>query len=223
MDDLRDWLLRMSADVLAREGGADAAHDVDHVARTMALAERLRAHEGGDPYVIWAAVALHDVGQERERRHGGDHAEIGAAMAGEILTGTRFPRRAVPAVQRAIREHRTTGTAPPDALEARILYDADKLDSLGAVGVARLYCITGLRGQKVYAPPPDDVPRPVPGALLRELRRDPGYSSSIEFDLLFDAFPDRLTTPTGRRLARERYAYMSSFFSRLRLEVEGQL
>ncbi len=223
MLDLRDWLLRLAADALAREGSVDAAHDIDHIARTMALAETLHAREGGDLPTILAAVALHDLGQERERRDGGDHALIGAAMAAELLTGTRFPHAVIPAVQRAIREHRTTGAIRPQSIEGRIVYDADKLDSLGAVGVARLYCITGLLGQRVYARTPDDLPRPTDPAVVRQLRKSRDYSSSIEFELLLADLPDQLLTPTGRALARERHDYMRAFFTRLQQEVEGVL
>jgi len=219
---LRDWLLRLAAETLTQEGSIDAAHDVDHVARTMALAETLQAREGGDLPTILAAVALHDIGQERERRDGGDHAAIGADMAAGLLRGTRFPEAAIPGVQQAIREHRTTGASKPQTLEGRIVYDADKLDSLGAVGIARLYCITGLLGQKVYAPTPD-VRHPVDPTVIRELRKGRDYSSSIEFDLLLADLPEHLLTDTGRALARERHDYMRDFFDRLQREVEGRL
>lgn len=219
---LRNWLLELTANALVQEKSLDAAHDVDHVARTMALAERIHAHEGGDLPTILAAVALHDIGQERERRDGGDHAVISAEMAAGLLTDTRFPQYAIPAVQQAIREHRTTGASKPKSLEGRIVYDADKLDSLGAVGIARLYCITGLLGQKVYAPVPD-VQHPVAPEVLKKLRKSREYSSSVEFRLLLEDLPDQLLTDSGRALARERHDFMASFFDRLQQEVEGRL
>jgi uncharacterized protein len=208
---------------MACEGSEDAAHDYDHLLRAMALADTIQAHEGGDQATIWAAVALHDIGQTRERRDGGDHAQIGAAMAAELLTNTIFPQESIPAVQQAIRDHRMTGGTIPQSLEGRILYDADKLDSLGAVGIARLYCITGHYNQKVYTPLPSDITQPVDPLLVRQLRRRPDYSPSVEFNLLFGDLPNRMMTPTGRELALERYAYMKGFFTRLRKEVEGEL
>ena len=208
---------------MEREGGQDAAHDYDHIVRVMALAETIQAREGGDLPTIWAAVALHDIGQERERRYGGDHARIGAEMAADLLTGTQFPQEAIPIVQQAIRDHRMTGSAVPQSLEGRILYDADKIDSLGATGIGRLYCITGRYNQKVYAPVPAEVVEPVDPLLVRHLRRRPDYSPSIEFRLLFGNLPERMTTETGRELAGERYEYMAGFFTRLEFEVEGKL
>lgn len=222
MDDQRQWLLELAGDLLDREGGADTAHDIDHIARTMGIAETIHRREGGHLPTILAAVALHDVGQARERREGGDHAAIGAAMARDCLTGTRFPEDAIPAVQQAIREHRMTGEVTPQSLEARIVYDADKLDCLGAIGVARLFCMTGMLGQKVYTPTPA-VPRPVSSTDLREMRKSREFSPGVEFDLLLADMPERLLTATGRELANERHAYMREFFDRLRREVEGEL
>ena len=208
---------------MLREGAEDAAHDFDHLQRTMALADTIQSQEGGDLPTIWAAVALHDSGQARERRHGGDHALIGAELAGDLLTQTQFPQSAIPAVQQAIREHRMTGNSVPQTLEGRILYDADKIDCLGAIGIGRLYCITGRYNQKIYSPVPDDIIEPLDPLLVRQLRRRPDYSPSIEFQLLFSNLPERMTTGKGKALAQERYDYMAEFFIRLRKEVEGTL
>ncbi|HKV58733.1 MAG TPA: HD domain-containing protein [Ktedonobacteraceae bacterium] len=223
MRELRHWLLELAEETMEREGSEDAAHDLDHLVRTMALADTIQAREGGDLPIIWAAVALHDIGQARELRHGGDHALIGAELAAELLTGTQFLRSSIPSVQEAIREHRMTGGVIPKTIEGRILYDADKIDCLGAIGVARLYIITGRYNQKVYSPVPDEIVEPVDPALVRQLRRRPDYSPSIEFQLLFGNLPDRMTTTTGRELAHERFAFMEEFFLRLRKEVEGEL
>ena len=81
---------------MEREGSEDAAHDFDHLIRVMALADTIAAREGGDLPTIWAAVALHDIGQARELRQGGDHALIGAEMALELLrtpASRRHPSR----------------------------------------------------------------------------------------------------------------------------------
>ena len=208
---------------MADEGSEDAAHDYDHLVRVIALADKIQASEGGDLSTIWAAVALHDIGQERERRHGGDHASIGAELAAQLLKDTPFPQDSIPAVQQAIREHRITGGVTPQTLEGRILYDADKIDCLGAIGIGRLYCITGRYNQKVYAPIPDDIVEPIVPHMIRNLRRRPDYSPSIEFQLLFADLPERMTTKTGQEMARERFLYMQEFFNRLRQEVEGEL
>ncbi|MEO8973016.1 MAG: HD domain-containing protein, partial [Ktedonobacteraceae bacterium] len=182
--ELRSWLLKLAQEAMRREGSADAAHDYDHLVRVMALADTIQAHEGGHLPTIQAAVAFHDIGQERERQHGSDHALIGADMAAGILTGTQFPQEAITRVQQAIRDHRMTGKNIPQSLEGRILYDADKIDCLGAIGIGRLYLITGRRNQKVYSPLPADIVEPVDPEVVRTLRNRPDYSPSIEFQLL---------------------------------------
>lgn len=208
---------------MAREENEDAAHDFDHLERVMAIVDTISAQEGGDLPIIWAAVAFHDIGQERERRYGGDHAFIGADLAAELLSNTSFPQASIPAVQQAIREHRMTGGVAPQTLEGRILYDADKIDGLGAIGIGRLYMITGRYNQKVYTPVSDDIVEPVDPLLVRQLRRRLDYSPSIEFQLLFGNLPERMMTRTGREIARERFAFMQEFFTRLRKEAEGKL
>ena len=115
------WLLELARQFMSDEGSEDAAHDYDHLVRVIALAEKIQASEGGDLPTIWADVALHDIGQERERSHGGDHALIGAALAAELLKDTPFPQQYIPAVQQAIQEHRMTGGVIPQTLEGRIL------------------------------------------------------------------------------------------------------
>jgi uncharacterized protein len=221
--ELKNWLLQLAHETMEREGCGDASHDYDHILRVIALAETIQAREGGDLPTIWAAVAFHDLGQERERRHGGDHAQIGADMAFEQLTGTRFPQDLLPAVQQAIRDHRMTGGKVPQTLEGRILYDADKIDCLGAIGIGRLFCVTGRYNQKIYSSLPPEIKEPVDALTVRQLRRRPDYSPGIEFQLLFGDLPERMTTEAGKELARERYSYMRAFFVRLRLEVEGEL
>jgi uncharacterized protein len=221
MKELRSWLLQRAQAALAQEEPGDAAHDYDHIVRVLALAETLQKQEGGDLPTIWAAVVFHDIGQERERRDGGDHALIGAEMAGDLLTDSPFPQHSIPTVQQAIQDHRMTGGIIPHSLEGRILYDADKIDCLGAIGIGRLYCITGRYNQKIYTPVPDDISEPIDPLVVRKLRRRPDYSPSIEFQLLFGNLPERMTTKTGRELAQERYDYMADFFQRLRSEVAG--
>src|SRR5437763_14398032 len=102
------WLLELAMRFMSDEGSEDAAHDYDHLVRVIALADKIQASEGGDLPTIWAAVALHDIGHERERRNGDDHALIGASLAAELLKDTPFPQQAIPSVQQPIREHRMT-------------------------------------------------------------------------------------------------------------------
>ncbi len=127
--------------------GDDAAHDFEHVLRVLRLAERIGRAEGADMEVLRAAVLLHDVARVAEDQGGPCHAEAGAQRARQILAD--HPRVKVEAVAEAIAAHRFRGSHLPETLEAKVLYDADKLDAIGAIGVARAYAIAGRHGQRM--------------------------------------------------------------------------
>ena len=193
--------------------GADAAHDFDHVLRVLALAERIGRAEGADMEVLRAAVLLHDVARAEEERTGVCHAKAGAQRAREILAG--HPPRKVEAVAEAIAAHRFRDEVTPRSLEAKVLYDADKLDSIGAIGVARAYALAGKHGQRLWAPVPPDY---------NGEDADPNEHTPVhEFVFKLSRLKDTLFTATAWRIAEGRHRYMVAFFQRLEREVRGEL
>ncbi len=171
--------------------GSDGAHDFDHVLRVLALAERIGKAEGADMEVLRAAALLHDLARAEEMRGGPDHAQAGAQRAREVLA--HWPKEKAEAVVQAIAAHRFRGKVTPQTLEAKILYDADKLDSIGAIGIARAYILSGGL---------DDAP--------------------LEFEVKLKKVKDTLFTETAKAMAEERHRYMMGFFSRLKAEEEGR-
>jgi uncharacterized protein len=197
-------------------GDADAVHDFDHVLRVLALAERIAQAEGADVEIVRAAVLLHDVGRAQAEVEGRDHAAIGAERARAILAGQ--PPTKVEAVAHAIAAHRYRVGPQPETLEAQVLFDADKLDAIGAVGVARAFAYGGAHGQRLWAPVESvDIAR------WQEEGDDPETHTPIhEFVVKLSQLKDRLFTSTGRAIAEERHAYMVSFFERMDAEVAGR-
>ncbi len=191
--------------------GASSDHDFDHVLRVLALAERIARAEGGDLEVVRAAALLHDIGRAEEATTGRDHAEIGAERAREILTG--HPPEKVEAVVHAIAAHRFRAGPAPATPEARALFDADKLDAIGAIGIARAYAYAGARGQRLWVPPE---------TARAEGENAERYSPVHEFVVKLSRLKDVMTTETGRAIAEERHAFMLAFFQRLEEEVRGQ-
>ena len=122
---------------------AVAAHDFDHVLRVLALAERIGQAEDADLEIVRAGALLHDVGREQAERIGVDHAAFAADRAREILA--EQPTEKVAPVVHAIAAHRFRAGPGPTTLEAKVLFDADKLDAIGAVGVARAFAYGGAR------------------------------------------------------------------------------
>ena len=191
--------------------GADAVHDFDHVLRVLALAERLAQAEGADLEIVLAAALLHDVARGSGGYPDGDHALAGAGVARQMLAAE--PHDRVEAVAHAIAAHRFRTGPEPKSLEAKVLHDADKLDAIGAIGVARAFAFGGLRGQRLWGVVPA-------GYQERETTRHQ-HTPVHEYHLKLVRIKDRLLTESARRLAEERHAFMVAFYHRLDREVRG--
>jgi uncharacterized protein len=189
----------------------DAAHDFDHVLRVLALAERIGQAEGAAMEIVRAAALLHDVARAEEERTGACHAKVGAERARQILAG--HPADKVEAVAQAIASHRFRDEVVPQTLEAKVVYDADKLDAIGAIGIARAYAMAGKRGQHLWAETPA-------GSLAES--QSPYYTLVHEFTFKLSRLKEALFTATARHIAEERHRYMVEFFARLEEEVHGK-
>jgi len=194
----------------------DPVHDFDHILRVLALAERIGAAEGADLEIVRAAALLHDAGRSRAEAAGQDHAHFAAAQAREILDGA--PPDKVEAVVAAILAHRFRSGPPPASLEGRVLFDADKLDAIGAIGIARAFAYSGRAGHRLWAPVTDDYLARWQAGTVK-----PGEHTAVhEFVVKLSRLEERLFTPTGRRIAAERHQVMVRFFERLADEVAGR-
>ena len=197
---------------------ADAVHDFDHVLRVLALAERIGQAEGADLEIVRAAALLHDVEREQAEAAGRDHAAHAADRAREILAGQPSMKVKAEAVAHAIAAHRFRTDPEPATLEAQVLFDADKLDAIGAVGVARAFAYGGAHGQRLWAPVETvDVAR-----WLEEGDDSNTHTPVHEFVVKLSRLKERLFTPTSRAIAEERHAYMVAFFERFDAEVHGE-
>ena len=191
--------------------GADAIHDFDHVLRVLALAERLAREEGADLEIVRAATLLHDVARGKGDRLSANHAHAGAEFAREVLAGQ--PPEKVEAVAHAVAAHRFRSGPDPQTLEARVLHDADKLDAIGAIGVARAFAFGGYEGQRLWA----DVP-----AGYRESQATRHEHTPVhEYQIKLSKIKGRLLTESARRLAERRHTFMVGFFEQLEQEVRG--
>ena len=131
----------------------DAAHDVDHVYRVLHAALIVaEGHPEADGDALIAACLLHDVGRDAQNRDSAvDHAAEGAWMARAFLLAEGWPDPFADLVADCVRTHRYRGGDPPASIEARILFDADKLDASGAIGVARTLLYGGAVGRPLCA------------------------------------------------------------------------
>lgn len=198
---------------------ADSVHDFDHVLRVYSMAEHLAGQEGADLEIVRAAALLHDsVGTTPGSQERAEHHIASAEFAAGVLSGEGWPLERIQAVQHCIRAHRyRDDREPPATIEAMVLFDADKLDVLGAVGVARAIAYATLAGEPVYA-------RPSRQFLETGVKED-GEPHSCYHEYLFklSKIKDRLFTRTGRALAAERDAYIAAYFERLKTEWRGEV
>src|SRR4051794_1608633 len=126
--------------------GADPVHAIDHILRVLAVAERIALAEGADVEIVRVAALLHDAAGAAPGERAGHH-EAAADFARDVLKAEGWPEGRIEAVGHCIRAHRFRGTEAPSTLEAKILFDADKLDVLGAIGAARTVAFAALAGQ----------------------------------------------------------------------------
>jgi uncharacterized protein len=199
---------------------SDPVHGFDHVLRVYAMAERLAQAEGADLEIVRAAALLHDAegsgtdGGDEGRR---DHHQASSKFAAEILNAEGWDPLRIAAVQHCIRAHRfRDNSEPPQTLEARVLYDADKLDVLGAVGAARTIAFDVVVRQPFFAEPSE--------RFLRTGEAEPGEAHSSYHEYLFklSKIKDRLFTPSARRIGEDRHKFLEEFFSRLAAEYRGE-
>jgi len=218
---------------------SDPVHGFDHVLRVYRLAERLAEAEGADLEIVRAAALLHDAHSDQPSadsnqpwsdRPGGainnqqsainnqrlSHHHASADFAALVLHAEGWDKARIAAVQHCIRAHRFRDRQePPESLEARVLFDADKLDAIGAVGVARAIGYAFQAGQPAYAPPS--------AHFLATGELSPGEAHSAYHEYLFKLrhIQERLYTPSGRLLAEERHRLMVEFFERLAQDMEA--
>jgi len=195
--------------------GMGGCHGPDHTERVHKTALHLGRLMETRLDVLSAAALLHDIGRMYETREQGKicHAEKGAELARDILEKLSFAPSTIDEIAHCIETHRYRGDNIPKTLEAKILYDADKLDSIGAVGIGRAFLFAGQTGAKLHNDTDVDILDCKPYS-----KEDTAYR---EFKFKMSKIKDRMLTPEGRRLAEERHVFMEVFFERLERETKG--
>ena len=199
----------------ALDGESDGAHDHAHLLRVWRNAQQIQAEEGGDLEIVAASVLLHDcvsVPKNSPDRSRASH--LAAIRARVILESLRWAPARIDTVAGAIRTHSYSAGLEPETLEGRILQDADRLDAIGYMGIARSIYTAGRLNSRLY-----DASDPQ-GA-QRELE-DSRYA--------LDHFPSKLLlladgfrTNAGRRLARARHEVLRQFYGGIMAEIGSPL
>jgi uncharacterized protein len=204
----------MAARLLAELGPSndDGSHDRSHLLRVWRNALAIARQEPPcDRAVLTAAVILHDcVAVEKNSPLRSQASRLAAARARTILAGLEWNAEQIDAAAHAIEAHSFSAAIPPQTLEARIVQDADRLDAIGAIGVARCFYIAGRMGSGLYDPAD-------PAASQRDLD-DRSFALDHFGAKLFKVAAD-FQTPTGQALAEARSQTMRAFVDTLLQEI----
>ena len=179
--------------------------------------------------ILKTSALLHDIARVKEDEDDTgmtDHAILGAEMAGKILTNLGYTAEEIEKIKHCILTHRFRSGREPQTNEAKILFDADKLDILGAIGIARSFMIAGQYGEKMYSDVPiEEYVREnlVGGKLGSRIKDMSKHASNIEFETKFKHIPGRLFTKRAREIAVLKLEYMKEFYVNLRREIKGEL
>jgi uncharacterized protein len=196
----------------------DSVHGFDHVLRVLHLVELIAPEVGADLEILHAAALLHDAVDAAPNAGGGraSHEIASAEFARQVLGEEGWPEERIRAVEHCIRAHRFRSSESPQTVEAKVLYDADKIDDIGAFGVARTLGYAQQAGEPVFAEP---SPR-----FLEHGEREPGEPHSAYHEYLFKLrrIVDRLHTEPARRIAAERFRITETFFEQLASEARGE-
>ncbi len=209
-------LRRKVVDAAAPLYDRDGCHGLDHALRVEKNAIELGRKLGARLDIVAIAALLHDIGRIDEHQSLGKicHAALGAERSAEILTAIGINGDDVKLACDAIRRHRFRNRHDcPDTLEAMVLFDADKLDSLGAVGIGRAFLFAGQVGARLHNSDID-----LRGTLSYG-REDTAWR---EFTVKLKKIPQRMLTKPGKKESRRRREFMEAFFHRLDLEIYGE-
>ena len=200
----------------------DAAHDFDHVLRVVRMAVHIAEEEGADQTVVRLAALLHDVpvdhieGTDADKAGRDEHHLAAADYARGLLQTRGLGTEETANVVHSIEAHRFRDRSiQPQTLEAKCVYDADKLDSMGAIGIGRVFVFAGAHGNRLWTAPVGETPG------IDDASAGDDYTPVHEYVYKLDKLLGELHTETARRIGRTRHEFMGQFFKRLDSEMAG--
>ena len=200
--------------------GSEAGHDWSHIERVVRNARTIAAGEKADPFVIELAALLHDIADSKF--HNGNE-ELGPERSERFLKGLDLPSELVDHVVNIVRNVSFKNELDPskedrfDSIELQVLKDADRLDAMGAIGVARAFHYGGYKNRALY----DSSIKPVEKQSKEQYKTSKAPTINHFYEKLL-LLKDKMNTQTGRKMAEERHAFMESFLDHFYREWEGR-
>lgn len=212
ISDWSEWEERFVMFLSTSQGTEDAAHDGLHLRRVVANARKLAVVEGADLAVVLPAAWLHDcVIVPKDSPERSMASRLAAQAASEFLRDAGYPVEHIPSIRHAIEAHSFSARITPNTLEAHVVQDADRLDALGAVGIARTLMLGGMMGKPFY-----DAEEPFP--ITRTA--DDGENVLDHFFVKLLTLSGTMQTRAGRDEAVRRTEFMRAYLVQLGEEIE---
>jgi len=189
----------------------DPAHDFEHIIRVYRNAELIGKDEGADMDILLLSALMHDlVTYPKGSSKASKAADDSADLAEKMLHGT-YPKEKIEKISYCIRTHSYSKKLIPATLEGRILQDADRLDALGAIGIARTFSVGGTESRTFYNP--NDP-------LIRSDREPDDRRWTLDhFSAKLLKLKNSMHTRLGKKMAKERTLFMETFLAQLRKEL----
>lgn len=202
-----------------------SAHNLDHVFRVYTLCLLLAKYEKDvDLEILIPSALLHDIArvEESQDKTGEiDHAALGSVIAEDILRNLEYEEDKIEKIKHCIIAHRFRTGNEPNSIEAKILFDSDKLDVIGASGIARTFMLAGQFGQRLTVNEPLNDYLKVNTVENGRLKDVSKHTPFIEYEVKFKKIPDKLYTQKAKEIGKERLNFMEIYFDRLKLEIDG--
>ncbi len=209
MKDLNSWQDCFEKH-LNQNSASDGAHDLGHLRRVWRLAKAL-ADQGDDLLIVLAACYFHDLANYPKNHPNRSRSSIDSAKrAREILMEMNFPEEKIIGVCHCIEAHSFSANIEPQSGEARIVQDADRLESLGAIGLARTFYVAGQMGSMLFCPQ---------DPFAQERALDDKNFAIDHFENKLLRLPATMKTIAGKREAERRAEYLRGYLTRLKEEL----
>ena len=182
---------------------AESIPTIDHTLRVYKNGLLIAQNEEDVDYeVLQPALLLHDIARVKASQQKVNHALLGAELAEEILSKLNYHQDKIVEIKKCIISHANSTAVEPESIEAKIIFDADKLDNIGVVGIAKSFMLAGRYKQRLIYPNPEGEHTPL-----------------LEYEQNLKKIPGKMYTKQGKELGYERLREMNEFFEKLKTQL----
>ncbi len=208
-------ILKQTADFVRQElEGEGSGHDWWHIHRVWQNAIAIGREEGGNEFVIELVALLHDIADHKF--HDGDES-VGPRVAKAFLFSLGTEKAVIDQVIQIMQEISFSKGMIPNSIEGKIVQDADRLDAIGAIGIARAFAYGGYKQREMYNP---DIP-PIEFATKEDYKKSSNPTINHFYEKLL-LLKDLMNTSKGKAMAQDRHAFMENYLEQFYLEWDGK-